>query len=268
MTGIPLTGEPVDEQVGGQVTGLVAGVVPFSAVDGPGNRYVVFLQGCSFDCLVCHNPATIPVHPLGTHALTPVTVDDVLAPVADVAGFLTGVTVTGGEPTLQPDFVHALFTGLAADPRTARLGRLLDSNGDATAEVWDHLAPVIDGAMIDLKALDAETHLVLTGRPNTQVLAAIRDLAARGLLVEVRLLLVPGINDGDDVLARTASWLLDVEPAVRVRVNAFRRDGTRACARDLLVPQDRDLDRYRQVLSAAGITELVMPPAAPGPAWR
>jgi pyruvate formate lyase activating enzyme len=252
----------------GRVTGLVAGVAPFSAVDGPGNRFVVFLQGCGFDCLVCHNPATIPLRPKGSHALTPVPVGELLAQIAGVGGFLTGVTVTGGEPTVQPDFVHALFTGLATDPRTAPLGRLLDSNGDAPTEVWDRLAPLIDGAMIDLKALDEQTHLVLTGRPNTQVLATIRTLAARGVLVEVRLLLVPGINDADDVLARTAAWLLEADPTVRIRVNAFQHAGTRACARDLLAPQDRDLARYRQVLSASGVTELVMPPAAPGPAWR
>ncbi|HET9657445.1 MAG TPA: radical SAM protein [Kineosporiaceae bacterium] len=239
----------------GGVSGLVAGVVPFSAVDGPGNRYVVFLQGCGFDCLVCHNPVTIPLRPKG---LRPQTADGLLAGIADAAPFLTGVTVTGGEPTCQPDFTYALFARLAADPRTARLHRLLDSNGDAPAEVWDRLVPVIDGAMIDLKALDDEAHLVLTGTSNVRVLAAIRNLAGRGLLAEVRLLLVPGLNDADDVLTRTASWLLAVDPAVRVRVNPFRQDGTRACARGLHVPDPSERDRYRRVLTAAGITDLIL----------
>lgn len=237
------------------VSGLVAGQVPFSAVDGPGNRYVVFLQGCGFDCLACHNPATIPAHPKG---LRPVAASEVVAGIIDAAPFLTGVTVTGGEPTGQPDFVHELFTGLADDPRTARLTRFLDSNGDAPAEVWAQLAPVTDGAMIDLKALDDDAHLVLTGQSNVRVLAAIRDLAARGVLHEVRLLLVPGLNDGDAQLDRTARWLLGVDPTVRVRVNPFRRFGTRACARDLLVPGDDDLIRYHAVLAAAGITDLVV----------
>ena len=232
------------------VSGLVAGTVPFSAVDGPGNRYVVFLQGCGFDCLACHNPATIPAHPRGL-AATPVA--DLVAAIADAAPFLTGVTVTGGEPTGQPDVVEALFTGLAQDPRTARLTRFLDSNGDASPQVWARLAPVMDGAMIDLKALDDETHLILTGHSNAQVLAGIGDLAGRGLLYEVRLLLVPGLNDADDVLTRTASWLLEVDPHVRVRVNPFRSTGTRACARDLLAPSAADTTRYREVLTAAGL---------------
>lgn len=238
------------------ITGLVAGVEPFSAVDGPGNRYVVFLQGCGFDCLACHNPATIPLHPKGLH---PISVDEVLAPIADAEPFLTGVTVTGGEPTVQHRFVRELFTRLAGDPRTARLSRFLDSNGDAPAEVWAELAPVTDGAMIDLKALDDEVHLVLTGQSNVRVLAAIRDLVACGVLYEVRLLLVPGLNDSDQQLARTASWLLDLDPVLRVRVNAFSLTGTRACARDLRPPGPAELARYRDVLMAAGITDLVLP---------
>lgn len=236
--------------------GLLAGRVPFSAVDGPGSRYVLFLQGCRFDCLACHNPATIPLRPRGSG---PVGVDEVLAPVADAGPFLSGVTVTGGEPTVQHRFVHELFTRLGEDPRTARLTRFLGSNGDARPEVWARLAPVTDGAMVDLKALDDETHLVLTGRSNVRVLASIRDLAARRVLHEVRLLLVPGLNDSDDQLTRTAAWLLGVDPAVRVRVNAFNRAGTRACARELRPPGRTEIDRYRDVLTAAGITDLTVP---------
>lgn len=228
----------------------VAGTVPFSAVDGPGNRFVVFLQGCQWDCLVCHNPCSIPVRPAGM-APTPIT--EVLAGIREAAPFLTGVTVTGGEATLQARFVRELFTELAADPATARLTRFVDSNGDAEPEVWEQLAPVTDGVMLDLKALDDEMHVVLTGHSNRRVLASIADLAGRGLLYEVRLLLVPGLNDADDVLRRTAAWLLAVDPDVRIRINAFRREGTRPCARDLLEPRPQDLHRYRAVLTDAGV---------------
>jgi pyruvate-formate lyase-activating enzyme len=243
----------------GADAGLVAGTVPFSAVDGPGNRYAIFLQGCQWDCLVCHNPCSIPRTPPG---MRPVPVAEVVAGVADAAPFLTGVTVTGGEATLQAGFVRALFDALAADPRTARLTRFVDSNGDVDPAVWALLAPVTDGVMLDLKALDDEMHVVLTGHSNARVLAGIRDLAARGLLHEVRLLLVPGLNDADAVLRRTARWLLDVDPDVRVRVNAFRKEGTRPCARDLMEPRPEDLARYRDVLTAAGIRHLQAPEAA------
>lgn len=261
MVAVPSLPEAVDVPGGvpdcsGPITGLVAGRVAFSAVDGPGSRYVLFVQGCQFDCLPCHNPTTIPAHPKRLEATA---VDEVVADIADAAPFLSGVTVTGGEPTLQPCFVRELFTQLAGDRRTTRLTRFIDSNGDAPADVWDTLAPVTDGVMIDLKALDDEIHLVLTGRSNARVLAAVRQLAPLGLLYEVRLLLVPGINDSDEQLERTADWLLSVDPAIRVRVNEFRRYGTRACAQDLRTPRRADLVRYRNVLSQAGITDLIVP---------
>jgi len=236
--------------------GLVAGTVPFSAVDGPGNRYVVFLQGCGWDCLVCHNPCSIPRAPAG---IRPTPVAEVVAGIRDAAPFLSGVTVTGGEATLQAPFVHALFEALGDDPRTAGLTRFVDGNGDTDPGVWELLAPVTEGVMLDLKALDDERHVVLTGCSNARVLASLRDLAARDLLYEVRLLLVPGLNDADDVLRSTARWLLDLDPRVRVRVNPFRHQGSRACARDLLEPSPDDLARYRSVLTAAGVEHLTFP---------
>lgn len=232
----------------------LAGCAPFSAVDGPGNRYVLFLQGCGWDCLSCHNPCSIPVRP---PTMKPTGIEGVLAGIRDAAPFLTGVTVTGGEATLQVGFVRELFTELAADPVTARLTRFVDSNGDADVAVWQALAPVTDGVMLDLKALDDEMHVVLTGHSNRRVLTSIIDLAWRRLLHEVRLLFVPGLNDSAEVIDRTARWLLDADPDVRVRVIGFRREGTRPCARDLLEPTADDLAGYRERLTAAGVRHLV-----------
>jgi pyruvate-formate lyase-activating enzyme len=237
-------------------TAYLAGSVPFSAVDGPGNRYVLFLQGCNWDCLACHNPCSIPDRP---PLMRPTPIEEVLVGIRDAAPFLTGVTVTGGEATGQAGFVRELFGELAADPATARLTRFVDSNGDVDPAVWAALAPVTDGVMLDLKALDDDIHVVLTGHSNQRVLAGLVDLAGRGLLHEVRLLLVPGLNDADDVLARTADWLLAVDPGVRIRINAFRREGVRACGRDLLEPSPADLARYRRVMTDAGVHDLTMP---------
>ncbi|MBK6871790.1 MAG: radical SAM protein [Kineosporiaceae bacterium] len=238
-----------------QATGRVAGTVPFSAVDGTGSRYVIFLQGCGFDCLTCHNPATIPLQPKGMEL---VSVRSVIAPVIEAASFLTGVTITGGEPTVQPDFLEALLVALAEHPATAHLTRFVDSNGDASAEVWERLIPLVDGVMLDVKVLDPERHVVLTGMGNRRVLEAATRLAAKGVLIEVRLMLVPGINDADDDLTRTAHWLLSLDPEIRLRVNAYRRHGTRACARHLLEVTNADRARYHEVLTAAGVRNLTI----------
>ena len=112
--------------------------------------------------------------------------------------------------------------------------------------------------MLDVKVLDPERHVVLTGMGNRRVLEAATRLAAKGVLIEVRLMLVPGINDADDDLTRTAHWLLSLDPEIRLRVNAYRRHGTRACARHLLEVTNADRARYHEVLTAAGVRNLTI----------
>jgi len=200
----------------------LADVIPFSNVDGPGNRFVVFLQGCNFDCIACHNPQTIAA---SDHRL--VTVTDLMPRIRSAAPFLSGITVSGGEATQQPDFVHALFRAAQTDPATAQLTCFVDSNGACDTSVWDDLAPVMHGAMIDLKCLDDDIHRRMTGQPNDQVLASIRHLQQLGLLYEVRLLLLAGVNDDADLLHRTADWLAGIDPSMRVKIIGFRRHGAR-----------------------------------------
>ena len=232
---------------------LVADVVPFSWVDGPGNRFVLFLQGCTFDCLACHNPHTITEQ--SVHAST-VTVDDVLDRIRASMPYVSGVTVSGGEATFQAPFVLALFTAMAADATFAGLTRLIDSNGDAEPSVWDALAPVTDGVMVDLKALDPDLHIELTGRPNDRVLASIVHLAAIGRLHEVRLLLVPGRNDTPEQVRATAAWLLAVDPHLRIRLNAFSTHGVRSPASGWRAATRDDIEAWRELLHEAGVTNV------------
>lgn len=229
--------------------GLLADVVPSSYVDGPGNRYVVFMQGCSFDCLACHNPHTICRRPTARSRW--VDVESLVHEIVDAAPFLSGVTVSGGEATLQWEFVLELFRRLRADPATAHLGTLVDSNGDAEPVVWTRLAEVMDGAMLDLKAIDPDVHRFLTGHGNERVLASIRRLAELDRLAEVRLLVIPGVNDAPEHLAATASFLGGLATTPPVRLLAFRHQGTREVARRLREATDDDIRRVEAALLAA-----------------
>lgn len=281
------------------VRGLVADVIPFSCVDGPGNRFVVFLQGCNLDCIACHNPYTITVcnncgecvaqcpsaalsiRADGTVAWdadvctgsdrcttwcpydsTPkavsTSVADLVEQVRRAAPFLSGVTVSGGEATQQPAFVQAFFAALAADPELSRLTRFVDSNGLCPPHVWHDLGPVLDGAMIDLKAIDDEVHRLMTGHGNVDILRSIRLLADAGSLYEVRLLFVPGVNDSTAQIERTAAFLRAVDPWMRVKVIGFRCHGVRPTPLATREPTPEDLERYTAVLHAEGLHQLTV----------
>jgi pyruvate formate lyase activating enzyme len=208
---------------------LVADTVAFSSVDGPGNRFVVFLQGCNFDCVACHNPQTIPGQAAAVDGHHPhhVSVDELLVQIRRAAPFISGITVSGGEATQQAPFVRALCAAIKANPALHHLTCLVDSNGACATSVWDDLEHVVDGVMVDLKCFDADIHRELTGQPNDRVLATIRHLAGIGRLHEVRLLLVAGLNDDPGLIRATGQWLARVDPSMRVKLIGFRAHGAR-----------------------------------------
>jgi len=224
----------------------VASVIPFSWVDGPGNRFVLFLQGCNFNCLACHNPQTIP---LVTPRATDTTVAQVLDQIRESMPFISGVTVSGGEATVQHDFVVELFTAIKSNEEFKALTTFIDSNGNATEDIWRELAPITDGVMVDLKALDDERHIELTGHSNARVLDSIKQLSDMGILYEVRLLLVPGQNDSDEQLVNTAVWLRGIDPSMRIKINAFKTHGVRASAKQWPEVSDEDMNRYKSIIS-------------------
>lgn len=231
----------------------IADHLPFTWVDGPGNRIVFFFQGCNFDCTACHNPQTIPLESVRAHEWD---VDELLQRVRDSMPYITGVTVSGGEATMQYEFLVEFFTRIRADAEFEQLTTFIDSNGFAPRAVWDVLAPVTDGVMLDLKALDPALHIELTGQPNDSVLDSIKYLASLGLLYETRLMLVPDVNDSDEQLQATAAWLTAVDPEMRVKVNHFHAHGTRAAAREWPEAAEERRERNRAALLAAGVRNL------------
>ena len=232
---------------------LVADVIPFSWVDGPGNRFVVFLQGCNFDCLACHNPHTIPL--ASTHAVE-MSVEQLLERVRESMPYISGVTVSGGEATLQWGFLHELFAAIKADPELGTLTTFIDSNGSAAPQVWRELAPVTDGVMVDLKALDAERHLEITGASNSAVLESIALLSEMDRLAEIRLLLIPAVNDSPSALRAVGSWISRIYQNIPIRLNRFAKHGVRAGGRRWAEPSEEDVVRYRSTLAECGLLHV------------
>ncbi|MGQ0712081.1 MAG: YjjW family glycine radical enzyme activase [Rhodoferax sp.] len=279
------------------VSALVARVLRWSVVDGPGNRMVLFLQGCSFACPGCHNPHTmghcngcgdcLPVCPVDALRLSegrlvfdpgpcthcdacldacPVSanpmaqrmdVAQVLAQLRRDAAFIDGITVSGGEATLQPKFVAALFAAVKATPALAHLGCLIDSNGHLGPQGWELLLPVTDGVMLDIKAFDPQRHRRLTGQDNSRALASARWLAQHGKLHELRFLVVPGETDQPDEVAALAALALELRAPVRL--NAFRHHGVRGAARQWPSARRFDVEAVAARLKAAGVAPVALP---------
>jgi pyruvate formate lyase activating enzyme len=219
------------------LSGLVARVLESSFIDGPGHRAVVFLQGCDFSCLYCHNPETqrlctncgacVPVCPAGALSLEAGRVawkesacarcDSCIRACPNYSSprvkayeasglaegllallpFIDGVTFSGGECSLQAGFIlelAAILRAGAAD-RGQALSLIADTNGATEEAAFEAFLAGMDGFIFDLKAPSEESHLALTGRPLSPVLANMGKAAAAGKLVEVRTVLVEGYND-------------------------------------------------------------------------
>ena len=244
----------------------ISRILKSSCVDGPGNRFVLFLQGCNFKCINCHNPHTIqhcrdcaeciPHCPtqalqLNTHKkvvwneaqctgcdkcidvcpyqsnpkILLLSVFEVLEKIKQCHLFLNGITLSGGESTLQLPFIVALFKAIKTDPALSHLTCFIDSNGSLSHTGWQRVMPYLDGAMIDLKAWQSETHLWLVGQDKHRVISSINFLAKEGKLHEVRLLPISEKSDLGSNVHQVGEYLKNLPTKVKIRLNAFGHHG-------------------------------------------
>ncbi|MBR5783455.1 MAG: pyruvate formate lyase-activating protein [Clostridia bacterium] len=175
----------------------------FGTVDGPGVRYVLFLQGCPMRCRYCHNPDT------WGQGGKEMTVEQVLGKYEKNKAFYTkgGITVTGGEPLMQMAFVTELFT----EAKGRGIHTCLDTSGitfdSARKAEFDKLMAVTDLVMLDIKHIRSEAHIALTGHDNKNVLAFARYLADKNIPLWVRHVVVPGVTDDPDDLRELGKFI-------------------------------------------------------------
>ncbi len=170
--------------------GKIHSIETFGTVDGPGIRYVVFFSGCPMRCKYCHNPDTWDIAP-GKE----MTAEQIMERMLRNRMFYQtgGITVTGGEPTLQIDFLTELFACAKANG----VHTCLDTSGILFdgSEKYDRLMAVTDLVMLDIKHTDEAAHKALTGCSGKNPRAMLDYLKKNGKETRIRQVLVPGITD-------------------------------------------------------------------------
>ncbi len=203
--------------------GRIFDIQRYSVQDGPGIRTVVFLKGCMFRCRWCCNPEGQLFEPVTLRAMhgrpdkiagEDITAGEVMETVLKDAVYYArsggGITLSGGECLLQPDFSLALLRLAHAHGMTTAI----ETTGYAKTETLDRLLPHIDYVLMDIKHMDTEKHKAFIGKGNEKVLENARYIAERTSSLTVRVPVIPTFNDTDAEVAAIARFANSL-PGVR-----------------------------------------------------
>lgn len=274
--------------------GLINKIIPFSNVDGVGNRTAIFLQGCNFNCLYCHNPETIhrcvncgecvpkcPVQALSIEdgvvkydvdkcvdcdtciktcrknsspKIQKLTAKELVEKIDKYKYFISGITVSGGECTLQSEFLTELFT----EVKKLGLTTFIDTNGSTPICDNKELLEVTDKTMIDLKAYDRDEHKMLVGLDNDMVIRNIRELASMDKVYEIRTVVVPGVLDNEKTVDEGSKLLASINPDIRYKIIKFRPNGVRKGILDTTVPTNEYMKKLEDIAASNGCRNIII----------
>ena len=194
----------------------------FGAFDGPGIRYVLFLQGCMLRCKFCHNRDS-----WSTDVNKLMSIDEILTDYEKYQNFYRkgGITVSGGEATLQMPFLIELFK----ECKKRGIHTTLDTSAGIYSEkrlpIYEELFKYTDLILLDIKHIDNEKHKELTGVPNTQILEFAKVLSERKIPTVLRCILIPTINSDDETLIRLRKFNDTLENIVGIDVLPYHKKG-------------------------------------------
>ncbi len=234
----------------------------FGTVDGPGVRFVLFMQGCPLRCKYCHNPDTWAFHEGKEYD-----VDGVYSEIMKYKNYIKngGVTVSGGEPLAQIDFVIALFTRLkrkGIHTCCDTSGIFFDASKQEVVEKYDRLLAVCDLFLLDLKHINDTKHKELTGMSNENVKAFAQYLDAHHKPVWIRHVLVDGYTNNETDLKATRAFIDTLHNVEKIEVLPYHTLGLVKYKKMNLVyplegvesPEQEDVARAKAIL---GVKEYV-----------
>ncbi|NQX67343.1 pyruvate formate lyase-activating protein [Paenibacillus alba] len=226
----------------------------FGTVDGPGIRFVLFMQGCALQCKYCHNPDSWEMN-VGMQMDVEEIMNEIEPYLAYYRSSGGGITVTGGEPTLQAPFLARLF---AECKRRWGLHTVLDTNGFCEPSHARELLEVTDLVLLDLKQLNPDRHIELTAQPNDRMKRFAHYLDELGKPFWIRHVLVPGWTDDSSDLIELGKFIgsldhvckLEILPYHRMGVYKWRQMGKEYPLELCPTPSDQEVIRAKGLIDA------------------
>ena len=205
--------------------GYIHSFESFGTVDGPGIRFVVFMQGCPMRCKYCHNPDT-----WGTNGGKEYAPEEVVKEVLKYKSYIQsgGVTVSGGEPLLQIDFVTELFKLLKEEGIHTALdtsGVTFNAQDEQTVQKHKKLLEYTDLVLFDIKHIDADKHREITGHSNQNTLDFARFISDNGTPIWIRHVLVTNLTDDDNSLYKLKEFINGLKTVQKVEVLPYHTMG-------------------------------------------
>ncbi|MCR5778318.1 MAG: pyruvate formate lyase-activating protein [Lachnospiraceae bacterium] len=207
------------------IKGAIHSIETFGSVDGPGVRFVVFVKGCALRCKYCHNVDTWDPHSDDMR-----TSDEILDQAERYRSYWGndgGITVSGGEPLLQIDFLIDLFK----KAKERGINTCIDTAGQPFTRnepffgKFNELMKYTDLLLVDIKHIDAEEHVKLTGKSNENIKDFIKYLSEIGKPIWIRHVLVPTITDNDEYLKRTREFIEELSNVEKIEVLPYHSMG-------------------------------------------
>ena len=200
--------------------GRIHSIETCGAVDGPGLRYIVFTQGCPLRCKYCHNPDTWKMSD-GKEADTEELIKDIVKYKTFMKCSNGGVTVSGGEPFMQADFVRDLFMRCKEEG----LHTALDTSGYVKLEKAEPVLDYTDLVLLDIKSYNPETFKNLTGVELAPTLAFAKHLEERNIPIWIRYVYVPDLTDNEEDIDNLAKYLSTLKNVERIDILPFHKMG-------------------------------------------
>lgn len=252
-----------------QVTGRIFDIQKFSIHDGPGIRTIVFLKGCPLRCRWCCNPESQvwDIQTMERGGKTEivgrdVTVEEVMEEVLkDMPHFRRsggGLTLSGGESLLQPEFASALFQAAKA----AGINTALESTGFAPyATIEKKILPWLDLYLMDIKHISSAKHKLFTGQPNERILENARKIARYGQNLIIRVPVIPTFNDTPEEILQIAQFARSLPGVTKLHLLPYHRlgqDKYSGLGRDyfmahIVPPTNEHMEMLREVALATGL---------------